>query len=114
MAFIASPPPHDDGRDSAANPFDLVLDRANDDFLQVQTAPGEPFVDHLAYGRSHLEYGGAMRLIDHPVGPLSDTDADGGGDGIARTRRYVDGVNRRHQRAGRDLGWLVQDSRVLG
>src|SRR5579859_2284378 len=114
MAFICSPPPHDDGRDSAANPFDLVLDRANDDFLQIQPSTGEPFVDHLAYGRFHLVYGGAVRLVDHPVGALSDTDADGGGDGITRTRRYEDRVDRRYQRAGRDLGWLVQDDRVLG
>src|SRR6202011_1524733 len=103
MAFIASPPPHDDGRDSAANPFDLVLDRANDDVLQIQPSPGESFVDHLAYGRFHLDQGGAVRLVDHPVGPLSDTDADGGSDGLARTRGYVHGVYRRHQRAGLDL-----------
>src|SRR5579859_3875637 len=92
MAFIASPPPHDNGRDSAANPFDLVLDRANDDFPQIEPASGETFVDHLAYGRFHLVLRGAMRLIDHPVGPLSDPDADRGGDGVTRTRRYQDGV----------------------
>src|ERR1700730_5917387 len=97
MAFIASPPPHDYGRDSAANPFDLVLDRANDDFPEIQPAPGEPFVDHLAYGRFHLVQRGAMRLIDHPVGPLSNADADRGGYSVTRTRGYIDGVDRRHQ-----------------
>src|SRR5438128_7090756 len=93
MAFIGSPPPQDNGRDSAANPFDLVLDRANDDLAQVQPAAGEPLVDHLAYGRFHLVARGAMRLIDHPVGPLGDAYADGGGHGITRTRGYMDGVH---------------------
>jgi hypothetical protein len=32
---MGSPPPQDNGRDSAANPFDLVLDRANDDLFQA-------------------------------------------------------------------------------
>src|SRR2546430_2972454 len=90
MAFIASPPPHDNGRDSAANPFDLMLDRANDDFPQIQPAAGEPFVDHLAYGRFHLEFRGAMRLIDHPAGPLSDTHANGGGDSVTTTARKLE------------------------
>src|SRR5215469_16072861 len=54
IAFIRSPPPQDNGRDSAANPFDLVLDRANDDLFQAQPASGETLVDHLAYGRLDL------------------------------------------------------------
>src|SRR6266545_7724051 len=74
IAFIASPPPQDDGRDGAANPFDLVLDRANDDLLEAQPASGEAFVDHLAYGRFHLVLGGAMRLVNHPVRTFCNTD----------------------------------------
>src|SRR5881392_4229510 len=54
MAFIGSPPPQNNGRDSAADPFDLVLDRANDDFLQLQPTSGESFVNHLADRRFHL------------------------------------------------------------
>src|SRR5437588_841531 len=109
IAFIDSPPPQDYGRDSAANPFDLVLDRANDDLFQVQPPSGEPFIDHLAYGRFHLMFGGAMRLVNHPVGPFCDTDADRGSHGVAGPRGYVDGVHRRYQRAGRDLRCVLED-----
>src|SRR5438874_9694509 len=97
MAFIGSPPPQDYCRDSAANPFDLVLDRANDDFLQVQTAPGKTFVNHPAYGRLHLVQRGAVRLVNHPVGPFGDADADRRGNSFTGLRRYVDRVDRRHQ-----------------
>src|SRR5437870_410087 len=113
MAFIDSPPPQDYGRDSAANPFDLVLDRANDDLFQVQAPSGEPFVDHLAYRRFHLVLGGAVRLVNHPMGPFRDTDADRGGHGIAGTRGYVHGVDRRYQRAGRDLWCLLEEEGIL-
>src|SRR6266704_515782 len=89
MAFIGSPPPQHNGRDSAANSFDLVLDRANDDFLQMQPAAGEAFVNHPADGRLHLAKRGAVRLVNHSMGPLGDADADCGGNGIARSRRYV-------------------------
>src|SRR5438132_1761939 len=78
IAFIGSPPPQDNGRDSAANPFDLVLDRANDDLFQAQPASGKAFVDHLAYGRLYLGLRGAVRLVNHPVGPVADSDADRG------------------------------------
>src|SRR5437660_11114183 len=74
MAFTGSPPPQNNGRDSAANPFDLVLDRANDDLFQVQPASGKPFVDHLAYRRFHLVARGAVRLVNHPVEPFGSTD----------------------------------------
>src|SRR5919199_293011 len=115
MAFMrVLPPPQDYGCDGAANPFDLVLDRANDDLVEAEPATGEAFIDHLAYGRLDLGLRGAMRLVNHPVGPVGDTDADGRGDGFARARRDLDGVDRRDQRAGCDLGWLFQDAGVLG
>src|SRR6266850_792875 len=109
IAFMGSPPPQDNGRDSAANPFDLVLDRANDDLFQAQPSSGKPFVDHLAYGRFHLVLGGAVRLVNHPMGPFSDPDADCGGHGFAGARGYVYGVHRRYQRAWRDLGCLLEE-----
>src|SRR4051812_25714735 len=99
MAFKGSPPPQDYGRDSATDPFDLVLDRANDDFLQVQPASGEPFVDHPAYVRLHLGLRGAVRLVNHPVGPFGYTDANRGGNHVAGPRGYLDGIDRRDQRA---------------
>src|SRR5215471_6043129 len=71
IACMGSPPPQDNGRDSAADPFDLVLDRANDDLFQAQPTTGEALVDHLAYGRLDLVQRGAMRLVNHPVGPIS-------------------------------------------
>src|SRR5262245_1658446 len=114
IAFMGSPPPQDNGRDSAANPFDLVLDRANDDLFQAQPATGEAFVDHLAYGRFDLVFGGAVRLVNHPVGPFADTDADCGRHDVARRCRYVNGVDRWDQRTGRDLGWFDQDGGALG
>src|SRR5919199_4658042 len=113
IAFMGSPPPQDNGRDSAANPFDLVLDRANDDLFEAQPASGKAFVDHLAYGRLDLAARGAMRLVNHPVGPFGNADADRGGNGLARARRYVDGVDGRYQGARCDLGRLAQDQGVL-
>src|SRR5258708_21265132 len=89
MAFIGSPPPQHNGRDRAANSFDLVLDRANDDFLQMQPAAGEAFVNHPADGRFDLTERGALRLINHPVGSLSYADADPGGNRIARPGPYA-------------------------
>src|SRR5579864_3903935 len=89
IAFIGSPPPQDNGRDSAANPFDLVLDRANDDLFKAKPATGKAFVDHLAYGRFDLVQGGAMRLVNHPVGAFAHADADGCCDDLARPRRDV-------------------------
>src|SRR5262252_5638129 len=94
IAFTGSPPPQDNGRDSAANPFDLVLDRANDDLFQAQPAAGEAFVDHLAYGRFDLVQRGAVRLVNHPVGPVADADTDRGGHDIAWLRRDLHGVDR--------------------
>src|SRR5438105_11766081 len=86
MAFMGSPPPQHNGRDGAANPFDLVLDRANDDFLQLKPASGETFVNHLAYGRFRLVARSAMRLVDHPVGAIADADPDGGSNRVTRPR----------------------------
>src|SRR5215472_5641924 len=83
IAFTASPPPQDNGRDSAANPFDLMLDRANDDLLQAEPAAGEAFIDHLAYGRLNLAERGAVRLVDHPVGTFAHADTDRRGHGLA-------------------------------
>src|SRR5919199_4810537 len=101
MAFMrVLPPPQDYGCDGAANPFDLVLDRANDDLVEAEPASGEACIDHLAYGRLSLGARGAVRLVDHPVGPVGDTDADSGGNGFAGARRDLNGVHRRYQRAG--------------
>src|SRR5215471_6154473 len=102
IAFTGSPPPQDNGRDSAANPFDLVLDRANDDLFQAQPATGEAFVDHLAYGRFNLAARGAVRLVDHPVGPIAHADADRRGHGFTGLGGDLDRVHRGYQRARRD------------
>src|SRR5690242_4494484 len=105
IAFMGSPPPQDNGCDSAANPFDLVLDRANDDLFQAQPATGEAFVDHLAYGRFDLEERGAMRLVNHPVGAIAHADADRGRHGFAGARGDLDGVHGGYQRSRRYPGW---------
>src|SRR5438105_14431989 len=97
IAFIGSPPPQDNGRDSAANPFDLVLDRANDDLFEAQPASGEAFVDHLAYGRFDLVARGAMRLVNHPVGAIAHADANRGSHDIAGLRGNLDRVHGRYQ-----------------
>src|SRR5258706_14827458 len=93
MAFIGSPPPQHNGRDRAANSFDLVLDRANDDLLQMQPASGEAFVNHPANGRFHLAKRGPVRLVEHSVGSLGDPNAARGGEGVPGPRRYVHGVH---------------------
>src|ERR1051326_1621334 len=114
IAFMASPPPQDNGRDSAANPFDLVLDRANDDLFQAQPAAGEAFVDHLAYGRFDLGARGAMRLVNHPVGTVAHADADRGSHGVAWLGGDLDGVHRGYQRSRCDLGRFDQEGCILG
>src|SRR5260370_18492792 len=93
MAFIGSPPPQHNSCDSAANSFDLVLDRANDDFLQMEPASGKAFVNHPADGRFDLSERGAVRLVNHSMGSLGDPDADRGGNGIASPRCYVPGIH---------------------
>src|SRR5579864_7175604 len=94
IAFMSSPPPQDNGRDSAANPFDLVLDRANDDLFQAKPAPGKAFVDHLAYGRLNLVTRGAVRLVNHPVGAFAHADADRGSHDFPALRGNLDRVHR--------------------
>src|SRR5258708_1680791 len=114
MAFMGSPPPQDYGGDSATDPFDLVLDRANDDFFEVQPASGKPLVDHPAYSRFNLGLRRAVRLVNHPVGPTGDTDPHRGSDRLAWFRGDVGGVHRRDQSAGGYLGGYFQECGVLG
>ena len=54
-----------------------------------------------------------MRLVNHPVGPFAHADADRGGDGLSGSGSDLDGINRRHQGTGHDLGRVVR-TRVDG
>src|SRR5690242_13448220 len=114
IAFMSSPPPQDNGRDSAANPFDLVLDRANDDLFQAQPASGKALVDHLAYGRFHLAARGAMRLVNHPVGSVAHADANRRRHGFAGLCGDLDRVHSGYQGSRRNLGRFDQEGCVLG
>src|SRR5262249_13526820 len=114
IAFTGSPPPQDNGRDSAANPFDLVLDRANDDLFQAQPTTGEASGDQLAYGRFDLAARGAMRLVNHPVGAIAHADANRGSHDVAGPRGNLDRVHRRYEGPRRDLRWFDQEDRVFG